>query len=165
MSILRTNKFMKQLGDFPTRTPKYGEFTHYVYVDAFGKRTSISRKELSPEIDDALYEEMKRENNNNRAQVEDNRAISKDQGKHQALLYMYPSEIVIEDCVISLMRNEKLREALKALKPGVYEMIIKSCVDNETNTQIAKELGVKEGTIRYRLKRVKEQLKRSLQDN
>jgi len=54
MSNVRTNKTMKKIGNFPTRTPKQLDFTGYVYSFADGTQTVISRSELSSEVDELM---------------------------------------------------------------------------------------------------------------
>ena len=66
MSFIRTNKKTKRLGDFQTRAPKKDDFTEYVYEFGDGSKFVIVRSELSPEVDELMYEELKKECNNNR---------------------------------------------------------------------------------------------------
>lgn len=160
--MIKTNKKMKRLGDFPTRTPRKDDFTHYEYCFADGSKVVISREELSPEIDEIMYQELRAEGNNNEVQIEKHRAYAKDQAKQEALLNMQPSKDDFEESVI---QRVELRAAIKSLQPQQRELIYKKFILNKSNTMIAKEEGVTEGAVRNRLKMIKKQLRKKLQES
>lgn len=154
MQFLGTNNNKKQLGDFSTRTPRKQDFTEYIYTFADGTKTVILRADLKSEVDDALYEELKKENTNNRTQLEEHRAYAKEQDKHEALIDNISSDDEIEEIVDSNIHKEKLNKALKTLKLEEQQLIIKKYVQEKKNTEIANDLGVTEGAVRDRLKRI-----------
>lgn len=163
MSMIRTNKKMKGEGDFPTRAPRKDDFTEYVYVSTDGTQTVISRSELSTEIDELLYEELKAEANNNEVQIEKHRGYAKDQEKQAALLNMIPSDDDVEESVILKFQSNELREAIQSLQPQQQEWIFQKYIQDKSNTQIAREEDVTEGAIRDRFRKIDKQLKKKLE--
>lgn len=162
MSTIRTNKEMKKLGDFITRTPKKDDFTAYIYTSVDGTSTVISREDLDPEVDEVIYEELKKETNNNRVQIEEHRAYSKDPEKHDALLDTQESSLNLEELIVENLESEALREAIKSLDPYKQKLLTKKYLQGKSNTLIADEEGVKEGTIRYRLTQIIRELEKNL---
>lgn len=152
---MKTNNVkMKRLGDFLTRAPKKDDFTEYIYEFADGDKVVIQRNSLSKEWDDILFEEYKKEVNNNRVQIEDHRAYSKDPAKHEAILHMQESMDCLEDLIIENLDNQALKEALWSLDPIEREIIYGKYFADKANTTIARELGVSEGQIRYKLPQI-----------
>lgn len=162
MSNLKTNKSNRFWGDFCTRVPKKEGFTEYIYTFADGTKTAISREGLSQEVDDLLYEEIKRENNNNRTQTEEHRVYDKDQEKHQALLIEVADENDIASLVELQLRDEEIRTLIKTLKESEQILIFKKYYQEKSNTQIALEEGVTEGAIRDRLNRLHKKIKKTI---
>lgn len=156
------NEKMKQYGDFITRTPKKEDFTAYIYTSVDGTSTVISRNDLEPEIDELMYEELKKESNNNRVQIEEHRAYAKDPEKHEALLENQESSLSLEEMIIEALESENLRKAIKSLDPYKQELLTKKYLQGKSNTLIANEEGIKEGTIRYRIKQIIKELEKNL---
>ncbi|WP_031514104.1 RNA polymerase sigma factor [Desulfofalx alkaliphila] len=154
--MIRTNKKMKRVGCFPTRTPRKDDFSEYVYCFADGSKSVIARSELSPEIDAVMYEMLRAEGNNNEVQIEKHRAYAKGQEKQDALLHMQPSSGDFEENVIL---GVELREAMKLLQARQRELIYKKFIEGKSNTQIAREEGVTEGAIRARLRKIRNKLR------
>lgn len=163
MTILRTNKRMKGEGDFPTRTPRKDDFTEYVYASADGTQTVISRSELSTEVDELMYEELKAEANNNEVQIEKHRGYAKDQEKQEGLINIHASNDDVEESVIQKFESNELREAIQSLQPQQQELILQKYIQEKSNTQIAKGEGVTEGAIRDRFRKIDKQLKKKLE--
>ena len=156
--MLRTNKDMKRLGDFSTRTPRKDDFTHYVYVFADGGRSSVSREDLSGEVDDLLYQELKKQTNNNEVQLEKHRVYS-----HPDLILKFQrAHGDLEDGVIKALESESLMEAIRTLLPNQQELIYRKYFLNKTNTLIGQEDGVSEGAIRDRLSKIHRKLQKEL---
>ena len=152
---------LKKEGDFQTRVPKKDCFTEYIYSFVDGTKTVISRNGLNPDIDNALYEELKKEANNNEVQIEKHRAISRDPKKHDILLNLQSSEVNIEEDIIKKMSNDNLKKLIKNLEPQQQELIVKKFVLNLSNTEIAKKEKVSEGAIRNRLRKIYKKLRKS----
>jgi len=162
MSNLRTNKpLMKVVGDFPTRVPKQDDFTEYVYTFASGPKTVISRSELSLDVDELMYEELKAEANNNRVQIENHRAYAKVQEKHDALMEMQTADETME---ASIIQQLALQEAIQSLAPKQQQLLFKKYYQGISNTEIAREEGVTEGAIRDRLVKIHGRLKKEMQE-
>ena len=163
MSTIRTNKKMKRLGDFPTRTARKDDFTEYVYSFADGTQTVISRSELSPEIDEVMHEELKAEANNNEVQIEKHRGYAKDEKKQEALINMQSSKEDLEEDVIQKFQRDQLWEAIQSLQPQQQELIYLKYIQGKSNTEIATDEDVTEGAIRDRLRKINKQLEKKLQ--
>lgn len=163
MSTLRTNKIMKQKGDFATRMPKKKDFTEYVYVSADGTKNTVARTELSLEMDELMYEELKKEVNNNRIQMEEHGAYAKTEEGQEALYNMHQSEAELEGDVISIIENDELGKAVSKLPELQRDAVVKSFWYGMSNTDIAKQAGVSEGAIRDRLVRAIKNLGKELQ--
>ena len=162
MSIIRTNKKMKQAGDFPTRTPKKTDFTEYVYCFADGTQTVISRSALSPEVDELMYNELKIEANCNEVQIEKHRGYAKGQEKQEALLNIQPSKDNLEEIIIQKFERDELREAIASLQSQQQEIIFKKYFQDKKNTLIAYELKITEGAVRDRLRKIHKKLEKKL---
>lgn len=158
--MIRTNKDMKKVGDFPTRTPKKEDFTEYVYSFADGTKTVISRDELNPDVDELMYEELKKEVNNNEVQIEKHRGYAKDSQDY--LFDMKPSEVDLEKSVIDKLERSELRDAISSLQPQQQDLIFKKYFQNKSNTDIAKEECVTESAIRDRLRKIHKRLEKKL---
>lgn len=156
------NEKMKKCGDFLTRTPKKDDFTAYIYTSVDGTSTVISREDLNPEMDAVMYEELKKETNNNRVQIEEHRAYAKDPEKHEALLDMQESSLNLEELIIETLESEALRKAIKSLDSYKQGLLTKKFLQGKSNTLIADEEGVKEGTIRYRVTQIIKELEKNL---
>lgn len=156
--MLKTNKDMKKLGDFSTRTPKKDSFTEYIYCFADGTRTSILRSDLSKEVDDLMYEELKREANNNEVQIEKHRIFT----DQDTILKFQKADLNIEEMIIKKFESDAIAEAIKSLLPQQQELIYRKYVLNKTNLFIAEEDGVLEGAIRNRLRKIHKQLEKKL---
>ena len=154
MSNLKTNKSNRFWGDFCTRVPKKEGFTEYIYTFADGTKTAISREGLSQEVDDLLYEEIKRENKH--------RVYDKDQEKHQSLLNEVADENDIASLVELQLRDEEIRTLIKTLKESEQILIFKKYYQEKSNTQIALEEGVTEGAIRDRLNWFNKKIKKTI---
>lgn len=59
--------------------------------------------------------------------------------------------------------NEKLRIEMKKLKPEYREILLLKYMNDMTDEEIAKEINEKVGTVKSRLHRAKQQLKKNLQ--
>lgn len=150
---------MKQQGSFHTRIPKKRDFTEYVYDYADGTKAIISRCHLNGLVDKAIYEELRREVNNNEVQIEIHRTYKKNQ---ELLINLKASEQDVENEVIENLEIKMLYEAIEKLLPNQKRLIQKKYFDNKSNVEIAKEEGVSEGAIRDRLKRIHANLYKEL---
>ncbi len=160
--MLKTNnQKTKRLGDFLTRTPKKADFTEYIYEFVNGDKVVIPRSELSKEIDEALFKEHKKEVNNNRVQIEDHRAYSKNCITHEKLLDYQESDENLEELIIETFKSEALGIAIKSLEKIDQEILYKKYFEEKPNTLIAKELGISEGTVRYKLPKIIEKIKKN----
>ncbi|SMB88795.1 RNA polymerase sigma factor, sigma-70 family [Desulfonispora thiosulfatigenes DSM 11270] len=160
--MLKTNKDMKKLGRFLTRTPKKEDFTEYVYSFVDGTKAVIPRSDLSAEVDELLYTELKRETNNNEVQIEKHRSYAKEQESQDILLNMQASDDDVEEMVLKDLESEALRKAIQSLLPRQKRVIFKKYFLNKTNTLIGKEEGVTEGAIRATLKRAHKNLQKQI---
>ena len=161
--MLKTNnQKSKRLGDFLTRVPKKDDFTEYVYEFANGDKVVILRSELSKEIDEALFKEHRVEVNNNRVQIEDHRAYSKNPITHEKLLNYQVSDENLEKLIIETLESEALKKVIKSLEKIEQEILYKKYFEEKPNTAIAREMGVSEGTIRYKLPKIIKKIKRKL---
>lgn len=163
MSLLRTNKKMKQKGDFATRVPKIEDFTEYVYSFVDGTKSTIKRTDLSSEMDADMYQGLKDEANNNRAQMEEHGAYAKTEEGQEILYNKQESDTNLEADVISIIENDGIRKAVFKLPELQKEAIVKKFWYGMSNTDIAKQTGVSEGAIRDRLTRAIKNLEKELQ--
>ena len=162
--MLKTNKNTRNLGDFVTRIPNKQDFTEYVYCSVDGTKTIISRSDLSPDLDDLMYEELKKEAKSNRNEIQENRAYSKDPVKHEAILDMQETKVNLEELIIGTLNNEALKIEIGKLDKDQQKLLEKKYFQNKTNTLIAAEEGVSEGTIRYKLSNIIKVLQKNLKN-
>jgi RNA polymerase sigma factor (sigma-70 family) len=143
--------------------PKEEDIIAYDYIFDGGIKTIIPRCELSPEVDKVMYEELKKESNNNEVEFNKHRTHVKDATNHYEQLYKYSIEDHVSDEVFKIIQSKQLKKAINTLLPKEKKLLYEKFCENKTNTEIAKAEGGKESTIRYRLGKIYNKLQNELE--
>ena len=127
---------------------------HYEFVTE--ERKDI---EVPDELGQVIMDMEKKEKNRNR--TETRRHSSMEKFEEQGVQYV-DKTVDIENSVLCNLENKKLHKAIGQLLPQQKELIKKVYFENRKITEIARELGVDKTSIRDRLERIYEKIKKDL---
>ncbi|SHI00970.1 sigma factor-like helix-turn-helix DNA-binding protein [Clostridium grantii] len=167
MLDVTSKKKISRRGDFIIRIPKKEEIIEYVYIENDGSKTVIPRCELSVEVDDVMYKELKKESNNNEVEFHKHRSCLNyslnDYEMLDKFLEKNHGNDDIVDEVFKIMQSQKLKKAIDLLLPQQKKVLYKKFCEKKTNTEIAKEEGRSEAAIRNKLRKIYNKLQKQLE--
>ena len=129
-----------------------------MYLREDGANVVIPRSELNPEIDQAIYEELKKESNNNEVELNKHRVFFEYDLSDNRIIDRFVEKKDTYDEVIKIMQSQQIKKAIDSLLPREKKLIYKKFCEDKTNTQIANEQDVSESLIRKNLRKINKKL-------